>query len=118
MADRLIAPPEPAWPYLLVLNLYDYAARCRFCAWVSPPYASVCEAQAAHAWHRCSARPSRLPRRWWDQLDSLRLHRCLCCGRIGARGLRPANPSMPRAWVRTWVCADREACRTRRLERC
>jgi hypothetical protein len=95
---------EARWPYLLVLDLDEFTVRCRSCPWVSPPATTVQEARHAYAAHACPRRP--VCSRW-------RLGWCAICGRVPFRGLIPANPNMPGAWVRTWVCADRAACRRR-----
>jgi hypothetical protein len=44
----------------------------------------------------CTSRPIRSPLLGW----------CAVCGRVRVRGLRPAGPPRPRAWVHTWVCAN------------
>jgi hypothetical protein len=49
----------------------------------------------AYAAHHCTSRPVRPPLLGW----------CAVCGRVRVRGLRPAGPPRPRAWVHTWVCA-------------
>jgi hypothetical protein len=39
-------------PYL-VLDLDEFTARCRACAWIGPPSATVAEARTWFAGHRC-----------------------------------------------------------------
>jgi hypothetical protein len=90
-----------AWTFMVVLDAGEHAVRCRACLWRSSGHPTLQQAIEAFAGHRCS--PIRPPLVGW----------CACCGRLAVRGLRPANPSMPRAWVRTWVCRDRVACRRR-----
>ena len=94
---------QATWPFVVVLDLDELTVRCRNCRWASPPAASLLEAQRAYTGHACPGEPVRPPLVGW----------CACCGRVAVRGLRPANPAIPRAWVRTWVCADRAGCRRR-----
>lgn len=52
----------------------------------------------------------------WARLR-FRVRRCLACGRLGNRSLQPAHPLVSPARARTWSCADRLACRQRRVRR-
>ena len=45
------------------------------------------------------------------------IRRCLACGWLGQGSLEPASPLVPPARARTWRCADRLACRRRRIRR-
>jgi hypothetical protein len=94
---------EATWPFLVVLDLDEFTVRCRTCQWVSAPAGTLQEARGAYVDHVCPGGWYAPPLLGW----------CACCGRVAVRGLRPANPSIPRAWVRTWICADRQACRRR-----
>jgi hypothetical protein len=42
----------PSEPYL-VLDLGEFTARCRACAWIGPPSATVAQARTWFAGHRC-----------------------------------------------------------------
>jgi Pyruvate/2-oxoacid:ferredoxin oxidoreductase delta subunit len=85
-----------AWPFLVVIDLDEVTVRCRLCRWTSPTQATVEQARLAYAAHACTDRSTRGPFLGW----------CAICGRVRVRGLRPAGPSRPRAWIHTWVCAN------------
>jgi hypothetical protein len=85
-----------AWPFLVVIDLDDVTVRCRACGWVSATLSTVTAARWAYAAHPCTSRPVPSPLLGW----------CAVCGRVRVRGLRPAGPPRPRAWVHTWVCAN------------
>jgi hypothetical protein len=87
----------------LVLDLYTWSLWCRQCPWRGSALDLALVRQAYRA-HDCSDSPVCYP---------VRLHRCSCCGRTGLRNFRPANPNMPLAWVRTWICVDRDSCKQR-----
>jgi hypothetical protein len=84
-----------AWPFLVVIDLDEVTVRCRACRWVSPTLSTVPAARLAYATHDCAGSTLRGPLLGW----------CAVCGRVRVRGLRPAGPARPRAWVHTWVCA-------------
>jgi hypothetical protein len=83
------------WPFLLVIDLDEVTVRCRACRWVSPTLSTVAAARLAYAAHDCTGQPVRGPFLGW----------CAVCGRVRVRGLQPAGPPRPRAWIHTWVCA-------------
>jgi len=85
---------------MVLLDAGEFTAYCRWCWWSGPRSGSLEEARRALAGHLC---PARSPRLGW----------CATCGRVRLHGLRPVNPSMPRGWVKTWICVDRAACRRR-----
>ena len=45
------------WPFLVVLNLYEFTARCRSCRWVSAPQTTVAAARQAFQAHHCPGSP-------------------------------------------------------------
>jgi|SRR5919197_393398 hypothetical protein len=113
---RLALTAPSAQPFL-VLDLGEFTARCRSCRWISPPAPTVAEARAWFAEHACRQAPAWSPllrlRLAAAELAVVRVRRCLVCARVGLRRFRPAGPEMPLAWVRTWVCVERLACRER-----
>jgi hypothetical protein len=113
-APALTAPT--AEPYL-VLDAGEFTARCRSCAWISPPGATIAEVRAWFAGHACEQTPAWRPllrlRLAAAEAATMRVRRCFICARVGLRRFRPARPGMPLPWVRTWVCAERLACRKR-----
>jgi len=101
----------------LVLDLDTWSLWCRHCPWRGSALELVLVRQAYRA-HECSVDFARDFESGRPACYPIRLHRCSCCGRMGFRNFRPCNPNMPLAWVRTWICADRDSCKERVRPRC